>query len=438
MFKVAPGFNLMQAAANRVEAMINALPAANKATVLSTLGPNDIKAIVFFWYKNFLSKYSGYAFGVYGITNGAVVVTSEDYSAHSGMWIFKESRVPQIVQRLFMAQNPYIDKDGCLVPLINTLDPGSILLQNTYTGTSVYSSFFAPGNNGGAASTAVLLLRWKSLEPLFAQVGNLDLSGTKYTSKLDTSFIQSGNSATGNNVVLGVKSRCPITDLKLSEDFNVSPAISYDTGPLSLTADLVSKGNVTALSSKEYRQYYHRELSGQDTLVTYNLVSASDGLVPAGTQTSNETGNSNVNPPIVQYPVSAPLNYTKEGGLPGDGFQMVRREPPGNLPLLEKLAKRLIPRSGKYCGPGWTAGVDTSDRATYTVGGKYLIDPTDKEDKICKEHDEAYRNADGNSSLIKEADRDMIGKLDNLQSNEGLSFYGHAAKLAIATKLLLS
>jgi len=280
------------------------------------------------------------------------------------------------------------------------------------------------------ANVGTLVRKYKVSESAMAQYCNLKLSTSYGGSLLDASFLT--EVATTPTTVLGVVSRRPLTPALLNSIYIRSDAVSYTKCAFTVTS--VSGSLAYNGYNKQYNQQHRRVMSGYDLWTDFSAAAVFDGFVYAGTLASNIEGNSG--PDFVDDSPNLP---NRGPPLRAPGPQREKRElfrdiPPSIKGTVVRLAARLIPRKGKYCGPGWTAGVETAARDPAVVDGHYQVAPTDPEDAICKQHDEDYRDADGDLILTAAADKRMASRLDALNNREGLSLYGHAARIAIGAK----
>lgn len=100
---------------------------------------------------------------------------------------------------------------------------------------------------------------------------------------------------------------------------------------------------------------------------------------------------------------------------------------PGEKHVLMLKDKKIIP--GNYCGPGTSILDRVKD-----VKSK----PINKVDKVCQAHDIRY-SLSNNIEGIKEADKRMVDKLDQLQKNKEESLFNILpSKYGIKTNQLLS
>lgn len=253
------------------------------------------------------------------------------------------------------------------------------------------------------------------------------------TSYLDVTVLVS---ASGNNV-MGFVSRRPLVDKLMDVVLSNIAFLSYDRCEDTTNDPPVSVAPVIAFNNRDYEQNYRRDFSGTDGLANIQNLYNSDGIVANGFTSNIEssvgTGRSLERPYNSGNNAPGPWNIS----IIDDQMESLSIDSPkDSVPsLFEGFYKRLVPRKGNYCGPGWTAGVDTfRDETVITSDGKYIVHPSGEEDAICKSHDEAYRRSQGKKDDVRAADHEMIGALDELDARGGLTLYGRAARMAIQAK----
>jgi len=352
-------------------------------------------------------------------------------SWHAGWSTSLTMRIPEFIGKALSSLQPYTDQKGTIWPFLATLSPSSLTVANTYSGTAIFTVI--PSNGFDQTVNRLitsLVARYRKFEATMAPYMNMVLQSQKYPSLLDLTVIRSGP---GNYI--GIHGRRRITDDVLTALMVYGPFMSYDVGNGETTNNPNSAAYSTE-STQEYLQNNHRELSGYETITTLAAANKYDGLVN-GAETQNIPDSANGGQPDSSLPINIPGPSGKYGGSPlaPPRLLMVGEEvPPPVKGYIAKIAARLVPRSGKYCGPGWTAGVDTGDVTPPSVAGRYVVEPVSKEDAICKAHDEAYLRAGDDLTKIGNADAQMIRSLDRLELDDGLSLYARAARIAIMTK----
>jgi len=430
--KPLSAFAVVQALINKLETLAANVPSlvngVNPRTLwLSTLSSNDVKMICYAWWRNSLKAYSGSAMGTWLITPGtaAVAIRGTAPEFHSGYAAIAIAKVPEFASKILGAYAPVVDEYSTLVPWFTILTMSSLTTTLTYTGTD---NWIFPGPNtesqAGNVDPTVLgttIGRYKQFEQYLSMVENLSAGGTVGRSLLGTTTLVD---VVSTGPVIGFSSRTPITDSDVKSFIAVIASMTYD---VILPSSQIGVLN-TVYASKEYSQKHRVDLTLGVSIAALQVYSNLDGIVANGF-TSNESDAKGTNNSISVLP--SPL----ESPVRASQYYSLTRDKPNVSNFAERWLSRLIPRAGNYCGPGWTAGVDTF--ATETVvdkSGKYTIIPTDLEDAVCKRHDEAYRGAEGDATKILLADNRMVAELEDIRVKDGLSFYGHAAQLAIRLK----
>ncbi len=418
--KLVPGNGALNAILARLESVVSKIPGTPVAGKdwVGSFSVGDVQNLAIYMYRTFLRQFSGAAIGVYSKTPNGNVVAAENLHALAANSSIRAMRVPEFIQKLMGAQTVFSDSDGTLIPFVTVLSAPTPSL--TYTGTGIYSSPVLTTGIGWAVNVSSIVAIYKQFEAYIAPFENLQNSGEYGPTMLDFSFTRDFNAS----FVCGLASRRRITTESESNAFLLSPMISYTvTSATAGSADLQS----TAIDHT-FRQHNRKAYSGYDSTANVFAASKFDGIVVGAltSNISNATGPDMA--PNSRDSPSGPLSRPRSGVL-------LKELPPSQLSFVTKWAQRMLPRAGKYCGPGWTAGVDTADEASYVNSkGEYIIPPSSDEDAICKRHDEAYLAANGDKKLVSAADRDMVHSLQRLRLEKGLTLYGAAAELAIAAK----
>jgi len=384
---------------------------------ITEYGLNDIYNLAVNLYKTFLKRYSGSAIGVRGVIPSGTFYSAEPYEKCFAVSSYNAIRVPEYIQKLIGAHTPFVDKDGILIPYVAALALPTPSL--TYAGESTYTATPTPAQFGTGTLNQTVLAKYKPFESNFAPYENMRFLGQTGPTMMDVTFLRDINAS----IITGIASRRAQSPSFLSESFLLVAGISYDLAALSASGVVD-----TYAYNHSYRQHNRRFFSGYDTVALYQYMTRYDGIV-IGALTSNmsdATGpDQAVNDRGNNYSLAAPRKP----------LELLKDVDGTKVGLITKYANRLLPRMGNYCGPGWTAGVDTANNpVVVSPDGKYLTPPTNDEDAVCKAHDEAYKDASGDRKKILEADWDMVRKLRHLRGTKGLSIYGLAAELAIASK----
>jgi len=410
--KWVPGTGTMTAMLQRLEMVTRGLVNyidGEAWTAAFALG--DVQNLVVGIYKDFLRRYSGSTIGVRGVIPSGSFYDCEPYHQCFATASLSSIRLSEYVQKLLGTQTPYVDADGTLLPFVAALQaPTSI---NTYSGSVAYPASPTSAQFGLATALQTVVAVYKSFESVMVQRENMRLYGQVGKTKLDVSFIRDSNA----DRVGGLVSRREITPDFLSDALLLSNAISYDIAQISVGS---TPDNPSAFNHS-YRQHHRKFFSGFDTNSVYNTITKFDGMV-LDALTSNMSDAAG---PDTQPNARGALLSSSPVSLDVAGR---------NVGLIARYANRLLPRAGNYCGPGWTAGVDTAAVSPLLRDGKYIVKPTSDEDAICKVHDEAYREAAGDAKKVRSADYEMVKSLRELRREKGLSTYGFAAELAIASK----
>lgn len=437
--KPIPSVASVQAIIDKFEAMVVATGGALQTKWLAMWGANDVKAFCIHIFRYFMRQYSGAYMGTALITKQtrapASVFFASQPELHGGLSPYNFVRIPEFIGRALGALTPSASKNGTVIPWCTvqaTFAGGTALTTSlTYTG-SIIATFPAGTQEASMFNfnnAAALVAAYKTIEPYMAAAMNMNLTGQLGDSLLDTTLLVD-QAQTG---ICGLVSRRPIDDNFMYTAMTNLNFLTYDITDAAYSNNSGVSGNVVGSNTynQEYNQRYRRDTPN---FILYNTIQAAFKLegVVVGALTSNmgnASGTDNQNPPGRSDYAS---NYSP------DLVAAFTKEPPAQTAnLARKMMARLIPRSGNYCGPAWTAGVDTFE-SEVMVGpdGKYIVAPASREDAICKAHDEAYRMALSDED-IRHADLQMVADLEKLRVNEGLSFYGHGAKQAIRAKILV-
>lgn len=420
--KLVPGTSVLTAIMRRLEAAAVKIGAATSPTWQASFSAADIQNLTIYLYKAFLKQFSGAMVGAISVTPAGTTlqpVSAEQCFASSSI---RSMRVPEFLQKLVGAQSIFTDNDGSLIPFVTqfAVIPTPSL---TYTGPGVYASSPTVAQAGWAVNISSIVTAYKPFEAYLAQFENMQFSGQYGPSLLDATFTRDSNAA----FLCGMCSRRRLTSEFEAEVMTVIPAITYDV--VAATSGTLNLLETTF--NHAYRQHNRKVYSGYDSISSLIAASNYDGVVVGAltSNISNATGPDNG--------PARPLEFQLPPGAPLRPAMVLRKDFKGKeVSLVTKFAQRLIPRAGNYCGPGWTAGVDTAvEGAPQGEDGKYLVPPTNEEDAICKKHDEAYNQAAGDAKKVSAADWKMISALNELRAKKGLSFYGAAAELAIAVKV---
>jgi hypothetical protein len=386
---------------------------------IATFSSNDVLVLCFNWFRAFHMQYTGAHPGTVlyqSNSNSSAVLNCNNLEYHAGSDVFTMCKVPQPIMESLGTHAPYMDKLGTILPWwVSFAGAGlthNVIASGTYTGSSTITTIPAAEYNSGSFNGGLAVVtKYKSLEDLLAMYVNLNVFAKSGQSLLDCSLLVDGQSTAFGNV-LGLHTRRPLSTYILDAVRSTAGWTTYDVQNVPTSTLNFNEG--VNINNKEYRQYYRRDFSGFDTLGGLQKSTWYDGVVNSG-QTSNISDNTGTNHPA------------------GDPIFSPPRELSADTQFISKL-NRLVPRHGQYCGPGWTAGIDSADGDPPLVNGKYSVEPVDVEDSICKRHDEAYALSGNDPTKLGEADREMVSSLEKLRSAGQLSLYGNAALVAIRAK----
>jgi len=422
--KIVPSTATVTALASRIETLAGPLLNLTGATWAASWGPNDVPNFFVNLYKSFLKRYSGATIGVRSIIAGGGVADSEQIEKCFVVASYNTIRLPEYVQKLIGAHTPFVDKDGILIPFVSSLS--TPVTNLVYTGSNFYTTPPTSAQFGTGVLNQLDNRIYKQFESSMVARENMMLYGQFGRTMMDFTFLRDSSAS----AVLGVVSRREQTPALMSSALSLINVITYDSNNITST----NQGN------HSFRQHSRRLFSGSDTVATYVDINRYDGIVVGGLTSNMSDANG---PDNSVNDRSAPIynsggsgnSVSRGGGAPLHPPTLYEVPYKSDVPLLTKWASRIIPRAGKYCGPGWTAGVDTGDTTpAVSDKGEHMVKPTDDEDAICKAHDEAYGRAGDDRKKIAAADWEMVKKLRDLRREKGLSIYGLAAELAIATK----
>lgn len=426
---------------NRFESLAISSSALSAAW-FSSFSLGEARVLAYSLYRYNFRYMSGSSVGVQYINNTGAIFNISLPELNSGMSMLNSLRLPESINRGLACNSPTTDKFSTILPCFPTIVFANITsLSGTapypaYSGTSTYYTTPYPTDEQSLSSTSqmiTIIAKYKLLEPMLAQFENLMLAGSYRGKSLLHSTLVQGNV---NKKIVCLRSRVSIDDSTVASCLSVAPFLSYD-----YCDDTSPSGTYASVANHEYAQPHRRDFCGLETLDAIRAMTSMEGIVLNGF-TDNISDNNGARALAPPSQAGGPGSYDLEQS---DLGMLTVDRPRTNSPLTSKLLSRLVPRSGNYCGPGWTAGVDTfSDETVVTKSGEYNVAPTSREDAVCKAHDEAYYRASKQptaalqKAAVLAADYTMIDDLSKLQTRDGLSFYGHAAKHAIwlKTKML--
>jgi len=423
MLKLVPATTVLQGIVNRIEYVGVSIP-----TFLSTFGPptaggtaaKDVVYLAYAIWKRALRRFAGSNNGVSISSVGQSYITTEPLCVHLDDSFIDFIKIPEPIMKFIDAQMGYLDKRGSILPVPALVNLSAITTGATYTGpgknTAVWPTNLPSQRYVG--NVAAVLSLWKPLERSFAQYSNMQMPGALGRgSLLDTTLLVDPNAL----FLTGIVSRRLLGEEFISKCLSVVDALSY-TAVAQTAADISLAGNNPLFYDHTYSQKSRRVMGGYDSLAVMATAAEADGFVLAGTLASNIQGNdgpdfnsasSRGNDDFIASPVPGP-----DGPRPRPSNRL---ESP-----LKSLRDALVPRKGKYCGPGYSAGEFGNDQEM--VGGKFLVPPDGPEDAICKTHDEDYVAADGDPDKIREADARLVRSFNRLEQHQGLSPYAKAAR----------
>jgi len=413
--KIVPGSGTLLAISNRIEVLANAtVTNIGGGTWASSYGLNDINNFIVNLYKTFLKRYSGSNIGVYGVLPSGTLISPEPYERCFAVASYNSIRLPEYVQRILGAHTPFVDKYGTLIPYVSALDVPAHAI--TYTGTPTYTVAPEPENFGLGVFSQVVNFAYKPFEATMVSKENFMLYGQFGKTFMDVTYLRDSTSV----FVSGMISRRAQTPDFVSSCNLLNDVLTYDQVQLTATGTI----GYPLEYNHSFNQHNRRMYSGFDSIALYSNINKYDGVVVNALTSNMSDANGPDNAVNSRIPLPAPVL----------GSQELLRSP-ARVGIVTKWANRILPRLGKYCGPGWTAGVDTGDEDVHPDrGGKYTVAPISSEDAICKVHDEAYNAAGNDRKKVLAADWEMVKSLRALRKAEGLSIYGYAAELAIASK----
>jgi hypothetical protein len=357
---------------------------------------------------------------------------------HVGLVDLTCLRLPEMLNRCLGAQRAYSDKYGTLIPWRSDVAPTDVtqnlIADNLYTGSSTivaipaaessYSNF-----NGWNA----IVQKYKFKEMSMETRAVMSYQAKQGPSMLDITFLQDSVTL----LTAGIHSRRKLTHYDINQSYNTAGYMTYDYGDRHF------------FNSKEYDQYNRIDCAGFITPGNHQQNAVYDGVVTNGL-TSNISDGSGTNHTSGSGTVFTGQGTDIIGGIPvrlgtTRPAQEIKSSQPTPTPLLapyasnspghpvtpslkDRINAHISPKWGNYCGAGYSAGQDSLNFNPIMKDGRYLVEPTDREDAACKRHDEGYYHARGDSAKLQEADRKFVEELDHLGSQGLLSAFGHMAK----------
>jgi len=385
---------------------------------------SDVRMLIFAWAKYQFKTYSGAYFGTYLVSGGTAFVPMWP-ERHQGFEMLGMSTIPESVNMALKCLAPYMDSDGTFIPWSPNVNANLISIGLVYTGPNTSSYGVIPNldSESGITNNGLRITNiYKPLEPQIAPYTKSDDMDRDRDTLLDITLVLGKNS--GNAV--SIRSKRPLDVHLYDYALRNIRFLTYDY----CTDD--AGFNNTSSVSQEYSQRYRRDLGNLDSPTDIQTVNRYNGLVTNGfaSNLTAATGDDNAGSAVAQGGFAAPA---LEDRVPRN--DLTREPPQDNASLVSKFFAAHLPRKGNYCGPGWTAGVDTFQKETYvTPQGEYVVAPVDDEDAVCKRHDEAYRASKGDRELINAADWQMVKELEAIRLTKGLTRYAHASQEAIRLK----
>jgi len=421
--KLVPGLG----AINHIISKLEAFGVATRlgAGWTNSFSQSDIIYLGYLLWKRHTRRYAGSTVGarIWNM-NGISLLEADPSEVHIDDASIDILKLPENIVRAISSQSIFNDNDGALLPLAARIDVSLIATPVlTYSGTASYPTVtYTSLTQCTGVNNADLLSKLKALENSIAQYTNL-VYPVFVGSMLDTTILRNIYNTGASTLVSGVVSRRALTGPFLAKVMSQIPLVSYTTSNAQKVTTVTDTQSSNTIYDHTYKQKNRKDFSGYDSMTTLTKMCVTDGLVQPGNLTANIAGNKGPDFNLPPSPLGAPRERLFEG----------RDLPQTMKSSMYKLAARLVPRKGKYCGPGWTAGVETAVTDPYLGTHGYRVPPTDDEDAICKMHDEDYGRA-VNSADIQRADRKMVERLDKLSEEKGLSLYGYAARFAIGIK----
>jgi len=434
--KQVPSVARIQTIIDKMETLGDIINNQSGGVWSSSLGANDVKMYAQYVYRKFHSKFAASNNGCYFVgassAGGGSVVVPDYMELHVGDSLMSTLRIPEEISNHLGASDMYMDKEVTLIPWVARYDLVTLATRLTYTGVAVYptipagSTFFSVLSQRAPVSPAPLFKRFKKLEQYMTGACNMRLQGSYGPTLLDTSVLQ-GSTSASSFFVTGLVSRRKITDVFLAKALSKISSLTYvsqDINPNVNPYGQAASGYKYDRDSYDHQvpQKYRYDMSGLVTPGDIAEASMYDGFVRVGL-TTNMSGNDGPDLAPNARPIEAPVR------------ELVAAPEDSKKEYYKYFMDKLVPTKGKYCGPSWTAGVDSyKNPPVVDRDGKYLVPPTDKEDEICKSHDEAYNAARGDQAKLDQADDRMVEELGALRRESGLSPYGLGAMMAISAK----